>query len=79
MNLKTHFGRKVGSPPGLPGGGMTGILPASGVGALMAGSTSGGQMTPSVCSSLSLKVGLPGADGCGAVLSALEPPPSRHA
>jgi hypothetical protein len=33
-------------PPGLPGGGITGILPAFGVGALMAGSTLGGQMTP---------------------------------
>ena len=28
-----YFGRIVGSPPGLPGGGITGVLPASGVGA----------------------------------------------
>jgi hypothetical protein len=51
-----HFGRTVGSPPGLPGGGMTGVVPACGVGSLMSGSTLGGQRTPSVCSSFSLKV-----------------------
>jgi hypothetical protein len=40
----------LGSPPGLPGGGMTGILPASGVGNLISGSTpGGGQITPSDC------------------------------
>ena len=32
-------GRIVGSPPGRPGGGMTGILPVSGVGARILGST----------------------------------------
>ena len=28
-----YFGRTLGSPPGEPGGGTTGILPVSGVGA----------------------------------------------
>ena len=49
-----YFGRIVGSPPGLPGGGMTGILPVSGVGARISGSTpAGGQSTPSDLASLS--------------------------
>src|SRR5689334_22526642 len=49
-----HFGRTLGSPPGLPGGGITGVLPASGAGARMAGSTSeGGHSTPSDSASLS--------------------------
>jgi len=39
-----------------PGGGITGILPVSGTGAFMAGSTSGGQMTPPPWSSFSLSV-----------------------
>jgi len=40
----------LGSPPGLPGGGMTGVLPVSGVGNLIPGSTAGGgQITPSDC------------------------------
>ena len=34
-----YFGRTVGSPPGLPGGGITGVLPVSGVGARISGST----------------------------------------
>src|ERR1700737_2090202 len=43
-----YFGRSVGSPPGLPGGGMTGVLPVSGVGARISGSTpDGGHSTPS--------------------------------
>src|SRR5450631_4313754 len=55
MERNTHFGRMLGSPPGLPGGGITGILPPSGVGALMAGSTpEDGQMTPSERASCSL-------------------------
>src|SRR5262249_40373069 len=42
-----YFGWTLGSPPGLPGGGMTGVLPVSGVGILMPGSTTtGGQITP---------------------------------
>jgi hypothetical protein len=44
----------VGSPPGLPGGGMTGVLPVSGVGARISGSTpEGGHNTPSDFASLS--------------------------
>ena len=51
---RIHFGRIVGSPPGLPGGGMTGILPVLGVGARISGSTPvGGQSTPSDRASLS--------------------------
>jgi hypothetical protein len=50
-----YFGRIVGSPPWLPGGGMIGILPVSGVGARISGSTPvGGQSTPSDLASLSL-------------------------
>src|ERR1700739_67788 len=52
-----HFGRMVGSPPALPGGGMTGVLPASGVGARISGSTpEGGQITPSDLASWSPSV-----------------------
>ena len=52
--MSLHFGRTVGSPPGLPGGGMTGVFPASGVGARISGSTpAGGQSTPSDFASLS--------------------------
>jgi hypothetical protein len=53
---QTYFGRRLGSPPGLPGGGMIGILPVpvSGVGARISGSTSdGGHSTPSDRASLS--------------------------
>jgi hypothetical protein len=50
-----YLGRIDGSPPGLPGGGMTGILPVLGVGARISGSTPvGGQSTPSDFASLSL-------------------------
>jgi hypothetical protein len=52
---RIYFGLIVGSPPGLPGGEMTGILPVSGVGARIFGSTPvGGQNTPSDLASLSL-------------------------
>src|SRR6478752_2679098 len=45
---RRYFGRTEGSPPGLPGGGITGVLPPSGVGARISGSTpAGGQSTPS--------------------------------
>jgi hypothetical protein len=45
---RRYFGRIVGSPPGLPGGGITGVLPVSGVGARICGSTpAGGHNTPS--------------------------------
>ena len=54
--LPDYFGRIVGSPPGLPGGGITGILlPVSGVVARISGSTPvGGQSTPANLASLSL-------------------------
>jgi hypothetical protein len=49
-----YFGRTLGSPPGLPGGGITGVLPVSGVGARISGSTpDGGHNTPSDLASLS--------------------------
>ena len=49
-----YFGRKLGSPPGLPGGGITGVLPVSGVGARISGSTpAGGHSTPSDLANLS--------------------------
>jgi hypothetical protein len=52
---RAYFGRTLGSPPGLPGGGITGILPVSGVGARISGSTpDGGHNTPSEVASLSL-------------------------
>jgi len=50
-----YFGRTSGLPPGLPGGGITGVLPASGgVGARISGSMpDGGHNTPSDLASLS--------------------------
>jgi hypothetical protein len=50
-----YFGCTFGLPPGLPGGGITGILPpASGVGARISGSTPvGGHNTPFDFASLS--------------------------
>src|SRR3954451_8755989 len=49
-----YFGRTSGLPPGLPGGGITGVLPASGAGARISGSTpAGGQSPPSDFASLS--------------------------
>src|SRR3984885_13381026 len=45
-----YLGRTLGSPPGLPGGGITGMLPAPalGAGACIWGSTlEGGHSTPS--------------------------------
>lgn len=51
---RAYFGRTLGSPPGLPGGGTTGMVPLSGVGACIAGSTpGGGHNTPSDLASLS--------------------------
>jgi len=44
----------LGIAPGLPSDGITGILPVSGAGVFMPGSTSGGQITPPPRSSLSL-------------------------
>src|SRR5262247_1886110 len=50
-----YFGRTLGSPPGLPGGGMTGVLPPPGGGVTSSRSiVCGGQMTPSDRDSLSL-------------------------
>src|SRR6185437_553363 len=52
--ISRYLGRIVGSPPGLPGGGITFMGPVSGVGARIAGSTpAGGHSTPSDCASLS--------------------------
>jgi hypothetical protein len=68
---QSYFGRIVGSPPGLPGGGMTGVLPVSGVGARICGSTpAGGHSTPSDLASLSLSgsVRWPVVEPCGATL-----------
>ena len=49
-----YFGRTLGSPPGVPGGGITGMLPVSAVGARISGSTpDGGHNTPSDLASLS--------------------------
>jgi hypothetical protein len=56
LQIGGYFGRTVGSPPGLPGGGITGMLlvPVFGAGARIAGSTpEGGHNTPSDCASLS--------------------------
>ena len=48
-----YFGRKPGSPPGVPGGGSTGIVPCAWGGEIVKpGSTpGGGWITPSVRSS----------------------------
>jgi hypothetical protein len=53
--MPRYFGRMSGLPPGLPGGGITGVLPALGVGAWISGSTpAGGHSTPSDLASLSV-------------------------
>jgi hypothetical protein len=55
-----HFGMMVGSPPGVPGGGMTGMTPPPVGGTEMLGSTSaGGQITPLERDNSSLKLALP--------------------
>lgn len=52
--INGYFGRTFGLPPGLPGGGITGVLPVSGVGARISGSTpAGGHSTPPDLASLS--------------------------
>jgi hypothetical protein len=54
--IPSYFGRTFGLPPGLPGGGITGVLPVFGVGAWISGSTpAGGHSTPSDLVSLSAK------------------------
>jgi hypothetical protein len=53
--ISRYLGRTVGSPPGLPGGGITRMVPVSGAGARIWGSTpGGGHKTPSDCASLSV-------------------------
>jgi cytochrome c1 len=55
-----YFGTMNGSPPGVPGGGITGVTPPPTGGAAMPGSTpAGGQMMPFDCDSRSLRVALP--------------------
>jgi hypothetical protein len=55
LQMAAYFGCKLGLPPGLPGGGITGILPEfSGVGARIWGSMpDGGHSTPLDLASLS--------------------------
>ena len=54
LQISRYLGRMVGSPPGLPGGGITGMVPVSGAGARICGSTpEGGHRTPSDFASLS--------------------------
>jgi hypothetical protein len=51
-DCSTYLGTIDGSPPGVPGGGMTGILPPPTGGAAIPGSTpAGGQMMPFDCES----------------------------
>ena len=51
-----YFGRTLGSPPGLPGGGSTGVRPSLGASFCISGSIfDGGHMMPSDCANLSLK------------------------
>jgi hypothetical protein len=55
-----HFGWILGSPPGVPGGGITGVLPPPLGGTEMPGSIpAGGQITPLDWESWSLNVRLP--------------------
>ena len=52
--IPPYFGWTFGLPPGLPGGGKTGLSPVSGVGARISGSTpEGGHSTPFDLASLS--------------------------
>jgi hypothetical protein len=55
-----HFGTMLGSPPGVPGGGITGVTPPPTGGAEMPGSIpAGGQITPFERDNSSLKLALP--------------------
>jgi hypothetical protein len=55
-----YFGITLGSPPGVPGGGMTGIIPPPAAGAEIPGSTpAGGQITPFERDIPSLRFALP--------------------
>ncbi len=61
----SYFGLTFGSPPGPPGGGMTGMVPPCGVGACISGSTpGGGHRTPSDFANLSPSV----PDACPVVV-----------
>ena len=52
-----YFGTRLGSPPGVPGGGITGVMPPPTGGTEMPGSTpAGGQITPFERDSSSLKL-----------------------
>ena len=55
-----YFGCTPGSPPGVPGGGMTGVVPGFGSGGLAWGigavTSAGGRITPPVRSNRSLKL-----------------------
>jgi hypothetical protein len=58
------FGTTFGSPPGVPGGGMTGVRPPPTGGTEMPGSTpAGGHITPFDSESCSLKLRLPVVSG----------------
>ena len=59
-----YFGRRLGSPPGLPGGGSTGVLPVSGVGARISGSTPEGSTTGSAAEPLGDKLARSGGVLC---------------
>jgi hypothetical protein len=60
-----YFGTMWGSPPGVPGGGMTGVTPPPVRGAEMPGPTSaGGQITPLDRDNSSLKLALPVISPC---------------
>ena len=58
---EAYLGTTVWLPPGVPGGGITGIVPwlFGGSGAWMPGSTVGGCNVPSCCDSRSLRLPLP--------------------
>lgn len=60
MAIEVHFGTMEGSPPGVPGGGITGVSPSPLGGTEMPGSTSaGGQIMPLERDNSSLRFALP--------------------
>jgi hypothetical protein len=60
MSNLVHFGTMLGSPPGVPGGGITGVMPPPTGGAEMPGSIpAGGQITPFERDNSSLRLALP--------------------
>ena len=65
-----YFGTTFWLPPGVPGGGITGIVPCDrGVGAWIPGSTDGGCNVPCCRDSLSLRCVSPSARSAGAIFS----------